>query len=48
MRRIFLSVVLLGLILLAAGFFALGAFPPPLHTQQVQKTLPNDRFDTGK
>jgi hypothetical protein len=48
MRRIFLFVVLLGIVLLGVGFFALGAFPPPLHSQQVEKTIPNDRFQSGK
>jgi hypothetical protein len=44
MRRIFLLVVLLGLIVLGAGFLALGAFPPPANPQQIQKILPNDHF----
>jgi hypothetical protein len=44
MRRIFLLVVLLGLIALGAGFLALGAFPPAAHPQQIQKILPNDHF----
>ena len=44
MRRIFLLVVVLGLVLLGIGVLALGAFPPDLHPQPVQKTLPNDRF----
>jgi hypothetical protein len=48
MRRIFLFVVLLGIILLTVGFFALGAFPPVIHPQQIQKILPNDHFQTGK
>jgi hypothetical protein len=48
MRRIFLFVVLLGIIALTVGFFALGAFPPAIHPQQIQKTLPNDHFQTGK
>ncbi len=48
MSRIFWLVVLLGIIVLGAGFIALGAFPPQIHPQQVEKTLPNDRFQTGK
>ncbi|MCW3475895.1 hypothetical protein [Limobrevibacterium gyesilva] len=44
MRRNFLLVVLLGLILLGVGFLALGTFPPEPRTQPVQKVLPNERF----
>ena len=44
MGRLFLLVVLLGLLALAAGMVVLGAFPPEPHPQQVQKVLPNDRF----
>lgn len=29
---------------LAAGFFALGAFPPEPKIESVQKVLPNERF----
>jgi hypothetical protein len=44
MRRAFLLLVLLGLVILGAGILILGAFPPEPHTQPVQKILPNDRF----
>ncbi len=47
MRRIFLLVVLLGAVLLAVGVLALGAFPPQPHPQQIEKVLPNDRFNRG-
>lgn len=44
MGRIALFVVLLGLLALGAGVLYLGAFPPDPQTRQVQKLLPNDRF----
>ena len=44
MARIFLGIVLLGLVAMGVGVLALGAFPPEPHTQQIQKNLPNDRF----
>lgn len=44
MGRLFLLVVLLGLVVLATGLVVLGAFPPEPRTQQIQKVLPNDRF----
>jgi len=47
MSRIFLIVVLLGLLLLGVGALVLGAFPPDPKVQPIQKVLPNDRFRTG-
>jgi hypothetical protein len=44
MRRVFLIVVLVGLVLLGAGALLLGAFPPEPKVQPVQKVIPNDRF----
>lgn len=44
MRRLFLLVVLLGLVAAAVFLAYLGAFPPEPHPQQIQKVLPNDRF----
>jgi hypothetical protein len=44
MHRMFLIVMLLGLVALGVGFLVLGAFPPDPHPQQIQKVLPNDRF----
>ena len=44
MRRVFLLVVLLGLVVIVIGGVALGMFPPGPRTEQVQRTLPNDRF----
>lgn len=44
MRRVFLIVLVLGVVAIAAGMLALGAFPPAPHPQTVEHTLPNDRF----
>lgn len=44
MRRTFLLILLLGLVVLGGGFLALGAFPPQPAPQPVQRVLPNDRF----
>ncbi len=44
MRRLFLLVILLGLVAAAICLVMLGAFPPEPHPQQIQKVLPNDRF----
>lgn len=44
MGRLFLLVILLGLVIGAVGLVVLGAFPPEPSIQQVQKVLPNDRF----
>ena len=44
MRSVFLLVLLVGLVVFAAGLLVLGAFPPSPHPQQIQKVLPNDRF----
>lgn len=44
MRRVFLLVLLLGVILLAVGIVVLGAFPPQPNVKQIQRVLPNDRF----
>ncbi len=44
MQRVFLLVVVAGLLLVVAGGLVLGLFPPGPRTEQVQRTLPNDRF----
>jgi hypothetical protein len=44
MGRIFLVVVLVLLVLSAAGLLLLGAFPPDAPVQQIHKVLPNERF----
>jgi hypothetical protein len=46
MIRIVLAVVVVGLVLLGVGALMLGAFPPQPHPQAVEKTLPNDKFQT--
>jgi hypothetical protein len=48
MGRLFLLVILLGLVVAAVGLVMLGAFPPEPHPQQVLKVLPNDRFQHGQ
>lgn len=44
MGRIVLIIVGLGVAALGAGFVYLGVFPPEPTTRDVQRTLPNDRF----
>ena len=44
MRRLFLLVVLLVLVVMAGGVVMLGAFPPEPRPQAIHKVLPNDRF----
>lgn len=44
MGRIAFFVLLLGLLGLGASVLYFGAFPPEPQTRQVQKVLPNDRF----
>ncbi|MDO9711953.1 hypothetical protein [Paracraurococcus lichenis] len=39
-----LSAILLALV--AAGLLAVGAFPPAVTPKPVERTLPNDRFQT--
>jgi hypothetical protein len=46
MRRPLLIVVLLGLIAVVVGLFVLGEFPPQPQPKQVEKVLPNDRFQS--
>ena len=42
--RIFLFVVLAGLVALIGGALVLGAFPPTPAPQAVEKVVPNDKF----
>jgi hypothetical protein len=46
MIRIFLAVVVAGLLLLAVAVLMLGVYPPAPHTQSVEKVVPNDKFQT--
>ncbi len=45
-RRPVLLLVLLVVVVLVAGLLALGAFPPTSTPTAVERTLPNDRFQT--
>jgi len=44
MGRLFVVVIAVGLLLMALGMVLLGAFSPEPHPQQIQKVIPNDRF----
>lgn len=44
MSRVVLAVSVLVLLLLAGGMLILGAFPPHPRVEQVERVLPNDRF----
>ena len=44
MGRLFVLVIVVGLALLAVAVVLLGAFPPDPHQHQIEKVLPNDRF----
>ncbi len=46
MTRIFLIVLVLGLLLLGGGIVFLGSFPPNPTQHPVEKVLPNDQFQT--
>ncbi len=46
MIRIFLIVLVAGLIAIGAGVVYLGAFPPAPHVQTIEKVLPNDKFQS--
>ena len=44
MGRIFVLLFAVVLVLGCVGMVVLGAFPPGARTEQVQKVLPNDKF----
>jgi hypothetical protein len=46
MTRIFLIVLVLGLLLVGLGAVLLGTFPPNPAQHPVEKVLPNDKFQT--
>jgi hypothetical protein len=46
MIRIFLFVVLAGLVAIAGGILVLGVFPPSPQPHPVEKVVPNDKFTT--
>jgi hypothetical protein len=48
MRRLFLLVVLLGLVAIAVLIAVLGAFPPEPKTQHVEKRLENTTLQHGQ
>ena len=47
-RSPFVLILLLVLGVLAVGLLAIGAFPPAVTPQPVERTLPNERFQTGR
>jgi hypothetical protein len=47
MGRLFLVVVLLGMLAAGLGFLALGAFPPEPKSQSIHKVISNDHFGHG-
>ena len=44
MGRLFIVILGVVAVVLVAGMIVLGAFPPGPRTEQVQRVLPNDRF----
>ncbi|HEY1932896.1 MAG TPA: hypothetical protein VGG99_12855 [Acetobacteraceae bacterium] len=44
MIRVFLFVIAIGVVLLAAGVFYLGMFPPTPPIHAVQTTIPTDKI----
>jgi hypothetical protein len=47
MTRFFLIVLVLGLIVVGVGVVVLGTFPPNPAQHQIEKVLPNDKFQTN-
>jgi hypothetical protein len=46
MTRLFLIVLVVGLLLVGGFMVVLGTFPPNPTQHQVEKVLPNDKFQT--
>lgn len=47
-RSPFAMILLLVLGLVAVGLLALGAFPPTVPSQPVERAIPNDRFQSSR
>jgi hypothetical protein len=47
-RRPFTVLLLLLLAAIAVGLFALGAFPPAVTPEPVERVLPNERFQSSR
>ena len=47
-RSPFAMILLLVLGLVAVGLLALGAFPPAVPSQPVERAIPNDRFQSSR
>ena len=46
MTRIFLIVLVVGLVLVGVAVVVLGTFPPNPSQHPIEKVLPNDKFQT--
>lgn len=44
----FVTILLLFIGLVAAGLLAIGAFPPTVQPERVERTLSNERFSSGR
>ena len=47
-RSPFVLILLVVLGALAVGLLAIGAFPPAVAPVPIERTLPNERFSTGR
>jgi hypothetical protein len=45
-RRPYLLLAVVIVVLAAVGLLAVGAFPPVISSKPVERTVPNDRFQT--
>ncbi|PZW45085.1 hypothetical protein C8P66_112102 [Humitalea rosea] len=45
-RRPVLSILLVMILVILAGLLAVGAFPPSVVPQPVERAIPNERFGT--
>lgn len=45
-RRPFLTILLVLLGVIAVGLLAVGAFPPSVTPEQVERVVPNERFQS--